>query len=139
MKQLGLALLVVSAWACGSEPATAISAKARIDAALSDDVKSLSLYIFGINLSDGIQVTCSQLAMGELLPTDPRLDTVAHDTFDLATGTSFMFEDVPASQGYRIYGDAKNASGTAIANACTPNVEVASGETTEVVLRFYAF
>ena len=87
----------------------------------------------------GIQLTCGNLMQLKIQPDDPVVKGLSRVEIALADLTdSEVTLDGVAPGDYRIvYAQAKNASGALIANGCTPDNTVASGETTTVEVEVY--
>jgi hypothetical protein len=130
---------VLLLFACGEEARVSVRATVRLDAALADEVRSFSIYAFGSERSDGIQLTCTTLVPQEVMPDDSRLDLL--DRVDVAWTPGGPLEatldSVEAGTFRVIFVEAKDGTGAVIANGCTEWVTVESGETVTVEVPVY--
>lgn len=124
--------------ACGDGAVIELSATVHADALLKDEVKHLTLFAFGPQLSDGKFLPCSILIERVIRPLDPRLEQLARTDVDFSDPATrrVTLDGVTAGSNRVVYVEA-TASGVALANGCTDGVTVDAGQITTVDVMLY--
>ncbi len=135
MQRCGLLLVVLGA-ACGG-PALVVHTAVRLDAQLAGEVTSLNVYAFGPERKDGVMLTCPTLMLGDVAPTDKRLDLLDSAVVAVSGGATVTLDEVAAGPNRLVYVEGKNAGGVVIANGCTEYIKVEEGASSEVEVDVY--
>jgi len=143
MRFLASTCLALALAACSQPPGPAIAAELRIEAALSERVAALGVYVLGPKQTDGIFLTCPALmdnTGNRVAPDDPKVERLGHQeaTFALDDSTVSLTE-IAAGSHRLVYVAALDDENALLGEGCREDVTVESNATTSVSIFVYEY
>ena len=150
MHRLLYVLLLLTAAACGGESAApSIAAAIRMDGLMSDDVQTISVFIFGPKRADGILLVCDSLttsdATQKIQTSDARLEQLGHASinFTQSGSSQIAVDNVTPGDGLVVYAEARGAGDAMVGSGCYPQpddplLDLGSGATAHVQITIWA-
>jgi hypothetical protein len=139
MRRLHHTLIVaLTLAACGDQATPGLATTVHVEALLKDEVKHLTLFAYGPQLTNGKFLPCSILLERTLTPVDPLLDQLARTDVDFSDPATrkVTLDGVSPGPNRVVYVEA-SAGGATLASGCTDGVTVESGQITTVDVMLY--